>query len=278
VNGKIVGYQAGLGFKKWLLDETLALAGSYKGGIFQRLVAASYKLAPVNDPAARPAFEELARKMSRQGDFLRHDFNIIPSSGDHYSSLKQLRRSIDAQRQAGKRRADMYVYAEPPGPEGDTSQQGHPVYSNDQNVMMRGVHDAIAHLGGDHPFSARGEYGAYNRHLKTLCNVQVARAGRCMAAGALFTEIVGQTSYYYVYGQFATQKAVILPDFDHYNVGLLASTSRLNSFFRLQNKNLVCRPDFDPQVFAGECPALSQELGRQVSGPKLKLAAIPTRS
>ena len=79
----------------------------------------------------------------------------------------------------------MFVYAEPPGPEGDTSQQGHPVYSNDQNVMIRGVHDAIAHLGGDHPFSApEGEYGAYNRHLKTLCNVQDAKAGSCLAAAS----------------------------------------------------------------------------------------------
>lgn len=268
----------GLDFKEWLANETLALAGNFKGGIFQRLVAASYKLAPVSDPAASPAFEELARKMARQSDFLRHDYRFIPSSGDHYASLKQLRRSIEAQRQVGKRRADMFVYAEPPGPEGDAGQQGHPVYTNDQNVMIRGVHDAIAHLGGDHPFSARGEYGAYNRHLKTLCNVQDARAGRCLAAGALFTEIVGQTSFYYVYNAYAPQKAVILPDFDHYNVGLLASNSRLNVFFMLQSKDLACRPDFDPAVFAREFPPLSQELGRQVGSPKLSLAAIPGHS
>lgn len=267
---------AGLGFKNWLLGETLALAGSYKGGVFQRLVAALYKLAPVSDPAARPAFEELARKMARQNDFLRYDFQFIPSSGDHYSSLKQLRRSIDSQRAAGRRRADMYVYAEPPGPEGDAAQQGHPVFNNSQNVMIRGVHDAIAHLGGNHPFSARGEYGAYNRHLKTLCNVQDARGGRCLSAAALFTEIVGQTSYYYIYGQFAPQKAVFLPDFDHYNVGMLARSSRLNDFFVVQNKALVCRPDFDPQVFAREFPALSQELSTQVGGPKVRLANIPT--
>lgn len=267
----------GLGFKNWLTNETLSLAGNYKGGVFQRLVAASYKLAPNSDPAARPAFEELARKMSRQSDFLRHDYNFIPSSGDHYASLRQLRRSIDVQRQAGKRRADMYVYAEPPGPEGDVSQQGHPVFSNDQNVMIRGVHDAIAHLGGNHPFSARGEYGAYNRHVKTLCNVQDAKSGRCLAAAALFTEIVGQTSYYYIYGQFAPQKAVILRDFDHWNVGLLAPTSRLNGFFWVQNKDLACRPDFDPGSFAGEFPALSQELARQVGGPRVRLAPIPFR-
>ncbi len=265
-----------LGFKQWLLPETLALAGSYKGGIFQRLVAATYKLAPVSDPTALPAFQELSRKLARQNDFLRHKYNFIPSSGDHYASFKQLRRSIDTQRQSGKRRADMYVYAEPPGPE-DAAQQGHPVFTNDQNVMIRGVHDAIAHLGGNHPFSARGEYGAYNRHLKTLCNVQDARAGRCLAAAALFTEIVGQTSYYYVYGQFAPQKAVFLPDFNFYNVGMLSTTSKLNGFFVVQGKNLVCQSDFDSDSFGREFPDLSQELDSQIGGPKIRMTPIPTQ-
>ena len=76
VSGEIVA--GGLGFKDWLLDETLALAGSYKGGIFQRLVAASYKLAPVSDPAALPAFQELARKMARQNDFLQARLPLHP--------------------------------------------------------------------------------------------------------------------------------------------------------------------------------------------------------
>jgi hypothetical protein len=58
-------YDESLGFKRWLFHETLALAGSYKGGVYQRLVAASYKVAPVSDPAARTAFEELSRKMAR---------------------------------------------------------------------------------------------------------------------------------------------------------------------------------------------------------------------
>ena len=111
--------------------------------------------------------------------------------------------------------------------------------------------------------------------MKALCNVQDANSGRCLAAAALFTEIVGQTSY--VYNAYAPQKAVILSDFDHYNVGLLASASRLNAFFWVQAKDLVCRPDFDPEGFAREFPALSQELTRQVGGPRVKLANIPTR-
>src|SRR5262249_48312013 len=63
VSGGTMGQQTELGFRSWLANETLALAGNYKGGVFQRLVAASYKLAPVSDPAALPAFQELARKM-----------------------------------------------------------------------------------------------------------------------------------------------------------------------------------------------------------------------
>jgi hypothetical protein len=99
-----------------------------------------------------------------------------------------------------------------------------------------------------------------------------------LAAAALFTEIVGQTSFYYIYGQFAPQKAVFLPDFDYFNVGLLLSSSRLNGFFEVQGKNLVCRPDFNPEVFAKEFPALSEELSRQVDGPKLRLAPLSTQT
>ncbi len=68
-----------------------------------------------------------------------------------------------------------------------------------------------------------------------------------------------------------------MKDFDFYNVGLLAPTSKLNECFMVQNKNLVCRPDFDAEVFAREFPALSQELARQVSESKVKMANIPTR-
>ena len=91
--------QDGLDFKNCLFHKALALAANDKGGVFQRLVAASYKLAPVSDPAARPAFEELARP----NDFPPHDFNFITSSGVNFASFKHLWQAIDAQRQAGKR-------------------------------------------------------------------------------------------------------------------------------------------------------------------------------
>ena len=215
--------------------------------------------------------------MTRQNDFLRHDYHFVPSSGDHYASLKQLRRSIDAQRQAGKRRADMYVYAEPPGPEGDTAQQGHPVFSNDQNVMIRGVHDAIAHLGGNHPFSCPRRV----RGVQPAPEDAVQRPGRQSrqvpgGCGPFHRDRRADVSYYYVYGQFAPQKAVFLTDFDYYNVGLLAPSSRLNGFFVVQDKDLGCRPDFDARGLRTGVPvAVRRSLPGRSGGPKLRLAAIP---
>lgn len=260
-----------LNFKEWLFySEGHALRGSYKGNLFQRLVAAAYKLAPVVEPEAEPLYQSLAKKIARQQDFLRHDYNFIPDSGDHYKSQKQLRKSIDAQRAGGNRRADMYVYAEPPGPTGQPAQQGHPVLSNDQNVMFRGVHDAIAHLAGGHPFSARGEYGAYLRHLKTLCDTPGLNSGKCPEAAILFTEIVGQTSFYYVYGNFPPQKAVILRDFDHWRVGQLAPDSPLNNFFEVVGKDFVVKQGFDQQSF------MQMPIGQEFMAQESSEAKRPT--
>ena len=143
--------------------------------------------------------------------------------------------------------------------------------------MTRGVHDAIAHLGGKGPFSARGEYGAYNRHLKTLATSRTPGRAGALRLRPCSPRSWGRRRYYYVYGRFAPQKAVFPPDFDDFNLVLLAPTSRLNAFFVVQNKALVCRPDFDPECLARESPALSEELARQVGGPKVRLANIPTR-
>lgn len=261
-------------FKEWLLHtEALALKGSYKGSMFQRLVAAQYKLAPTSDPRAMPAFRDLATKISRQHDFLQSKFQKEPTTGDPYRSQKHLSREIAKQKLAGERRPVVKVFEEPPGPE----QEGHPAFSNQMNVNLRWVHDIITHHYGKHPFSARGEYGAYNRHAKTLCNVEQFKAGECLAVKALFTEIVGQTSYYYIYGSYTEQKAVILPDFDHARVGALAPGSPLNRFFELRDKQLLPRADFDYNAFAGMFPDLAAELGRQENLPKslTKLSELP---
>ena len=242
--------------------------------MFQRLVAAQYKLAPISDPIAMPAFKDLETKISRQHDFLQSKFQKEPTTEDPYRSQKHLSREIAKQK--GERRPVVKVFSEPPGPEQEED-PGHPVFSNQMNVNIRWVHDIIAHHYGKHPFSARGEYGAYNRHAKTLCNVEQFKGGECLAVKALFTEIVGQTSYYYIYGDYSKQKAVILPDFDHAHVGALSPSSPLNRFFELRDKQLLPRADFDYNAFAGMFPDLAAELQYQESLPKklTKLAELP---
>lgn len=252
-----------MNFTKWLnLDESLSLKGDYKGSIFQRLVAAKYKLAPVKEPTAVAAFQELGRKIGRQQEFLSSKFQMNPSQNDPFHSMKAMTQDIQRQKSTGVRKPVIPVYSAPPAMDGEEN-GGHPVFSNDDNVKQRGVHDVIAHYYGQHPFSARGEYGAYNRHLKTLCNVDQVKTGQCLAAKAMFTEVVAQTSYYYIYGTYVDQKAVILDDFDHANVGLLSPTSPLNAFFVVQNKTMSLKPDFSWDDFAVNFADLAMELIKQ---------------
>lgn len=223
-------------FINWmLLHEALALKGDYEGSIFQRLVAAVYKLAPTSEPDAIPAFKDLAKKIYRQSQFLASKYEMKPSQEDLYPSMKAMTQDIQRQLQRGTKKPVLHVYAEPPAMD-DKENKGHPVFSNEENVIQRGVHDLIAHYFGQHPFSARGEYAAYNRHLKTLCNPKQVKSGNCLAAQAMFSEVVAQTSYYYVYQSYADQKAVILHDFDHANVGKLnpASLSINSSSFMIK--------------------------------------------
>lgn len=251
-------------FKKWLhLNETLSLKGSYKGSLFQRLVAAKYQLAPTKDPQALNAFLELVRKIKRQEQFLSSKFKFNPTQSDPYGSMKAMSQDIENQKKQGVKKPVIPVYSDPPAMDGENN-GGHPVFSNDDNVTQRGVHDIIAHYFGQHPFSARGEYAAYNRHLKTLCNIDQAKLGNCLAAKAMFTEVVAQTSCYYVYGHFVDQKAIILNDFDHYNIGMLAANSPLNKYFIVLNKTMLPSHNFSYYQFKNENPELAEELSKQI--------------
>lgn len=242
-----------MNFKLWI--ETLALKGNYKNSWFIKLVAAQYKLSPVFDASAVPAYEDLANKMARQYEFLSSKYEFRPSFDDPYKSMKAMTADIRSQ---NVKKPIVKVFAEPPGPEGTPEKQGHPIFSNDFNVKIRGVHDVIAHYFGQHPFSARGEFGAYNRHLKTLCNIDQAKSGKCLAADALFTEIVGQTSYFYIYGDYPEQKIIILNDFDHYNIGKLNPNSPLNEFFIVIGKQMVPTSNF--ANIGDKFPELAKEL------------------
>lgn len=236
------------------LTEKIALRGSYTGGVFQRLVAAAYVNAPSFDREAAKLYRVLVTKVQRQKKMLGHRYNFQPTDDDPYPSMKAMSKDLDKQKAAGQRKVNVKVFgAEPTGIPEDPD-TGEKVYSNDENIDFRSIHDIIAHYFGQHPFSGRGEYSAYNRHIKTL-GPQVARV--------LFSEIVGQTSYYKIYGGFATQKVTFLPDFDPLVVGALAPNSPLNKWFYLENKALKPRPGFRWANFAAALPQWAATLEKQ---------------
>lgn len=236
------------------LFEKLALKGDYKGNWFQRLVAAQYMLAPDMDQSAVPAFEELARKFQRQFKFLQSKYQMDKTTDDPYKSMKHMTREINKQKDAGVRKPSVKVYDDDPN---------HPIFSQEFNTQLRWVHDIISHYYGQHAFSARGEFAAFNRHAKTL-------GPETDAVKALFTEVVAQTSCFYVYGDYVKQKVVILDDFDHPRVGLLAASSPLNAFFEVRGKELLPVEGFDIERFKAQFPDLFKELARQDSSGKAR--------
>lgn len=234
-------------------EEKVALRGSYTGGAFQRLVAASYVLAPEFEKEAAGLYRLFVQKVKRQKSMLGHKFDFQPTIDDPYNSMKAMSKDLDAQKGRGGKINVKVFGAEPEGIPADP-ETGEKVYSNDENIDFRSIHDIMAHYFGQHPFSGRGEYSAYNRHIKTL-GPQVARV--------LFPEVVGQTSFYKVYGGFAKQKVMELRDFNPLSVGELAPSSPLNKWFVLQNKALQPRPGFRWDAFSQAIPQLAAELTRQ---------------
>ena len=87
----------------------------------------------------------------------------------------------------------------------------HPLWSVEDNIVFRTVHDYIVHIRGGFEFGLKGELGSYNLHAKLAPKA---------ALPALFTEIVGQAAYAVTNGDFPSQqKIAILPGFNYLNVG-----------------------------------------------------------
>jgi hypothetical protein len=91
-----------------------------------------------------------------------------------------------------------------------TADSEHPIWSVEQNVRFRAVHDWYTHILNKAPFNARGELRAYNDYVKLI---------PANAVPAAFTEIVGQVSYAIINGGFGEQKVCLLPQFDYYHLG-----------------------------------------------------------
>ncbi len=88
----------------------------------------------------------------------------------------------------------------------------HPVFTVEDNIILRTVHDYIVHILSGVDFTGKGEIAAFNAHAKLAPSDAIP---------AIFTEVVGQASYYLTYGSFPEQKIVVLDGFDFDNVGFV---------------------------------------------------------
>ena len=84
-----------------------------------------------------------------------------------------------------------------------TANSTHPVWTLEENVAFRLVHDVVGHGTTGSGFDWDGECRAYDKHW-TIVRSPWAR-------WALFTEAVGQVAYALVNGGFTVQKVALLP-------------------------------------------------------------------
>jgi hypothetical protein len=105
----------------------------------------------------------------------------------------------------------------------------HPVFTAEENLKFRAVHDYYTHIVSNQDFGLKGELKAYNTH---------ARLAPPAALPALFTEVVGQACYAIDRGQvddrgdfipaFGDQKVAELPGFDYREVGKVKGRDIVN--------------------------------------------------
>lgn len=152
-------------------------------------IAEAYAKAPVYDPKAVPAWVELANDSTNRARVLQQQLKIeVVDDPEPYANAQEMANDIHTKRHFFVSRANAK----------------HPVWSVDQNVAFRIVHDILGHAvsGGD--FGWYGENLACAAHFPLLSPV---------AQKALFTECIAQTGYAIYYRGFGPQKVAYLDEF-----------------------------------------------------------------
>jgi len=184
-------------FENWrrFLDEKLMLKPGPNGwDLYAELVARAYEAAPEFDPSAVSSFEALEPFITKMFKQIQSKVKIEPSDEDPYKNDTHMKSEVS-------KTGILKVF---------TKGTQHPKFSPELNWKLRAVHDWMAHIQPNTNFGQQGEIAAYNAHLKTI-----PPAG----AAALFTEVVGQASYFNTRGHFPEQKIAFLKGFDYFNLG-----------------------------------------------------------
>jgi len=164
----------------------------------------AYDALPEFDNRAVPAYRQMAEETKRQYDFVtrpRHKgglgIDIEVTKHDPYGQgpegvhgiVNEIRDDINNHNR-------IKVFA-------TSSTGGHPIFSDDENDMFRGVHDIFGHLGSGRGIDAHGEEAAFQKHSRMFSP---------LARQAMATETRGQNAALHLHGGFQNQKVAILPE------------------------------------------------------------------
>ena len=183
------------------VDERLELKpGKLGWDKYAQLVGKAYMDAPAFDRNAVASYKAMIPFIERMFKRIQSRVKVEFVNYHPYENADELRKDV---KETGVLRIA-------------TADSDHPIFTNEQNVKFRAIHDYMSHIQAigsrGTEFSLRGEIAAYNVHLKTIPKAAIP---------ALFTEVIGQVcAYYYLGGRFPDkQKIAILPGFDYINVG-----------------------------------------------------------
>ena len=150
-------------------------------------IAQAYDSAPIVTPEAYDAWEALSNETAEHYHRISQCLSIGRTTNPNpYASSYDMLRDI----------AQGHIWV-------STANSEHPLWTTEENVMFRVVHDIMGHGATGSGFDWTGENRAYANHLEHTVNPK--------ARLALFTEAIGQVAFALDRGAFGVQKCALLP-------------------------------------------------------------------
>lgn len=170
-------------------------------------IAEAYKklISNPNDPDVIAAYSKLSDEVADQYKYLTEDLGIkveYIQDGDAYMKINAEGKSVPDPVAMMRDIIDNRTL-KVRGSAQDFATNPHPILNMEINDMFRAVHDFFGHAGSGRGFMADGEEAAWVAHSQMFSP---------LARRAMTTETRGQNSFYNQTGQFAEQKAALLPD------------------------------------------------------------------
>jgi len=190
------------------LQEKMVLSNYKK---YCELVADAYDELPDYDPEAVASYKALISHIEKMYQRMLSKVKVEFVPGQPYNSQKEMSEEV-------KKTGVLKI---------STDYNQHDVFTPEQNLKFRAVHDYIVHILANVDFSDKGEVAAFNAHAKLLPK---------KAIPAAFTEIVGQACYANARGSFPKQKIALMPGFDLRDVGQVKGHD-------IEKKKLVRKPN-----------------------------------